>query len=63
VIRFLGELYLYSVVEIDFIFDLLYLILQFGHGAETKQDEEERMDGPDDLFRISMVCNFLEPVR
>ncbi|KAL4488508.1 hypothetical protein ABPG72_013076 [Tetrahymena utriculariae] len=63
VVRFLGELYLYQVVEIDFIFDLLYLCIEFGHEPFRTQEEIERIDSQEDLFRISMICNILEPVR
>ncbi|EGR33548.1 mif4g domain protein, partial [Ichthyophthirius multifiliis] len=63
VIRLLSELYIFNVLEIDFIFTVLYMILNFGHEDFRDIEEQQRIDGEEDLFRISMVCNMIEPIQ
>ncbi|KAH9602111.1 hypothetical protein KSS87_007395 [Heliosperma pusillum] len=54
--RFLGELYNYELVDSSVIFEILYLILVFGHGTA----EQGALDPPEDCFRIRMVMILLE---
>ena len=56
VIRYLGELYNYSMIDSTIIFDTLYLLLTFGH--ERGKPDPERgspIDAVDDYFRIRLV--------
>ncbi|VFQ65700.1 unnamed protein product [Cuscuta campestris] len=54
--RFLGELYNYEIVDSLVIFDTLYLVLVYGHGTA----EQDKLDPPEDCFRIRMVVTLLE---
>lgn len=54
--RFLGELYNYELVDSSVIFEMLYLILAFGHGTS----EQDILDPPEDCFRIRMVITLLQ---
>lgn len=75
-IRYLGELYVYRVVESNIIFDTLFKILSYGHGRTflcgkdilltrmtgdwPRPDVVCELDRPDDFFRIRLVCILLE---
>jgi regulator of nonsense transcripts 2 len=52
VIKYLGELYIYRVVDSNVIFQELYSLITFGSGST--------LDPPDHLFRIRLVCQLLE---
>ncbi|XP_063980636.1 regulator of nonsense transcripts 2 [Diachasmimorpha longicaudata] len=57
-VKYLGELYNYRMVESGDIFRTLFLLITFGvsmdHGAPSV------LDPPDHLFRIRLVCTLLE---
>ena len=60
-VKYMGELYLYRMVDHPAIFDVLYKILTFGHdGAVPKAGSINQLDLPDDYFRARLVCNILE---
>lgn len=60
-VKYLGELYIYRMVDSPVIFDTLYKILTYGHEAGIPKPESiNPLDLPDDYFRIRLVCNILE---
>ncbi|KAI5358087.1 putative nonsense-mediated mRNA decay protein Nmd2/UPF2 [Septoria linicola] len=58
--KYLGELYMYRVVDSTLIFDTLYKILNYGHATYAQPGEVCMMDLPDDYFRIRLACALLE---
>lgn len=58
--KYLGELYMYRVVDSALIFDTLYKILNYGHANYAQPGEVCMMDLPDDYFRIRLACALLE---
>lgn len=58
--KYLGELYMYRVVDSALIFDTLYKILNYGHATYAQPGEVCAMDLPDDYFRIRLACALLE---
>ncbi|KJX97909.1 nonsense-mediated mRNA decay factor (Upf2) like protein [Zymoseptoria brevis] len=59
--KYLGELYMYRVVDSSLIFDTLWKILNYGHkGGYAQPGEVCPMDLPDDYFRIRLACALLE---
>uniref|UniRef100_A0A6B2KWV6 MIF4G domain-containing protein n=1 Tax=Arcella intermedia TaxID=1963864 RepID=A0A6B2KWV6_9EUKA len=59
-IKFLGELYNYSLIEHPLIFDTLYSILGLTHHDELLSYETATADSPNDLFKIRLVCTLLD---
>ncbi|KAK8159627.1 armadillo-type protein [Phyllosticta citrichinensis] len=60
-VKYLGELYVYKMVDSPTIFDTLYKIVTFGHQRGTPTPGVYNpFDPPDDFFRIRLVCNLLE---
>ncbi|KAF2456174.1 armadillo-type protein [Lineolata rhizophorae] len=60
-IKYLGELYIYRLVDSPVIFDTLYRIITYGHeGGIPKPGVINPLDLPDDFFRIRLACNILE---
>ncbi|KAK8160157.1 armadillo-type protein [Phyllosticta citribraziliensis] len=60
-VKYLGELYVYKMVDSPTIFDALYKIVTFGHQRGTPTPGVYNpFDPPDDFFRIRLVCNLLE---
>jgi regulator of nonsense transcripts 2 len=60
-VKYLGELYVYRMVDSAVIFDTMYKILTFGHeGGTPRPDVENLWDMPNDWFRIRLVCILLE---
>lgn len=60
-VKYLGELYVYKMVDSPTIFDVLYKIVTFGHQRGTPTPGVYNpFDPPDDFFRIRLVCNLLE---
>nr|XP_054752267.1 regulator of nonsense transcripts 2-like [Lytechinus pictus] len=57
VIKFLGELYNYRMVESSVIFKTLYSLLRFGVILE---EAGSPFDPPEHLFRIRLVCTMLD---
>jgi regulator of nonsense transcripts 2 len=59
--KYLGELYIYRIVDHPLIFDTLYRIVTYGHEGGTPQPNSMNpLDLPDDYFRIRLVCTVLE---
>lgn len=60
-IKYLGELYIYRLVDSPIIFDTLYKLLNYGwEGGYARPGLYNPLDMPDDYFRIRLVCNLLE---
>ncbi|KAF1968136.1 ARM repeat-containing protein [Bimuria novae-zelandiae CBS 107.79] len=60
-VKYLGEMYLYRLVDSPLIFDVLYKLLNFGwEGGYARPQSYNPFDLPDDYFRIRLVCNLLE---
>jgi len=71
-VRYLGELYNFRVLETGAIFDTLYLIVGFGYGISARNQSliidggrprpgaQNPLDMPNDFFRIHLVCGLLE---
>ncbi|XP_039298852.1 regulator of nonsense transcripts 2 isoform X2 [Nilaparvata lugens] len=57
-IKYLGELYNYRMVESSDIFKVLYSLISFG--VTMSYDQISSIDPPDNLFRIRLVCVLLE---
>ena len=51
VVKFLGELYNYRLVDSSIIFTVLYSLITFG---------DETLDPPDHMLRIRLVCVLLD---
>ncbi|KAI8891377.1 ARM repeat-containing protein [Backusella circina FSU 941] len=61
VVKYLGELYNYRMIESPLIFDTLYSTVTFGH--EFGRPARERfcsIDAPNDFFRIRLCCTLLD---
>ncbi|KAF2265958.1 ARM repeat-containing protein [Lojkania enalia] len=60
-IKYLGELYIYRMVDSPLIFDTLYKLLNYGYeGGYARPGLMNPLDLPDDYFRIRLVCSLLE---
>ncbi|KAF2476168.1 ARM repeat-containing protein [Lindgomyces ingoldianus] len=60
-VKYLGELYIYRMVDSPLIFDTLYKLLNYGYeGGYARPGLVNPLDLPDDYFRIRLVCNLLE---
>ncbi|XP_076176523.1 UPF2 regulator of nonsense mediated mRNA decay [Ptiloglossa arizonensis] len=57
-VKYLGELYNYRMVESGDIFRTLYLLITFG--VSMDHSVPSVLDPPDHLFRIRLVCTLLE---
>ncbi|XP_012286049.1 regulator of nonsense transcripts 2 [Orussus abietinus] len=57
-VKYLGELYNYRMVESGDIFRTLYLLITFG--VSMDYSAPSLLDPPDHLFRIRLVCTLLE---
>lgn len=56
-VKYLGELYNYRVVESNDIFKVLYSLIKFGVSYDAANPS--LLDPPDHLFRIRLVCTLL----
>ncbi|KAF1811787.1 nonsense-mediated mRNA decay factor [Eremomyces bilateralis CBS 781.70] len=60
-VKYLGELYIYRMVDSPVIFDTLYKIVTYGHeDGIPNPGKYSPLDQQDDFFRIRLVCNVLE---
>lgn len=60
-VKYLGELYIYRLVDSPLVFDTLYRILNYGYpNGYARPGDVNPLDLPDDYFRIRLVCNLLE---
>ncbi|XP_059473711.1 regulator of nonsense transcripts 2 [Neocloeon triangulifer] len=58
VIKFLGELYNYRLVESGDIFKVLYSLITFG--VSEDRENPSPLDSPENLFRIRLACVLLD---
>ena len=58
--KYLGELYIYRLVDSGLIFDTLYKLLNYGHEQYAQPGRICSIDLPDDYFRIRLVSALLE---
>lgn len=59
-VKYLGELYMYRLVDSTLIFDTLYKLLNHGHQGYAQPGSFCSIDLPDDFFRIRLVSTLLE---
>ena len=59
-VKYVGELYIYRLVDTTLVFDTLYKLLNFGHEGYAQPGRICYMDLPDDYFRIRLVATLLE---
>jgi regulator of nonsense transcripts 2 len=59
--KFFGELYNYTILEIQMIFKILYFLIDAGNDPNDKA-YKHIIDPKDDTFRISLICTLLESV-
>ncbi|KAK5135680.1 hypothetical protein LTR08_004981 [Meristemomyces frigidus] len=59
-VKYVGELYIYRLVDTTLIFDALYKLLNFGHEGYAQPARICHIDLPDDYFRIRLVATLLE---
>ncbi|KAH3911796.1 hypothetical protein HBI56_139140 [Parastagonospora nodorum] len=60
-VKYLGELYIYRLVDSPLVFDTLYKLLNYGwEGGYARPGLYNPLDQSDDYFRIRLVCNLLE---
>ncbi|KAH7385291.1 armadillo-type protein [Phaeosphaeria sp. MPI-PUGE-AT-0046c] len=60
-VKYLGELYIYRLIDSPLIFDTLYKLLNYGwEGGYARPGLYNPLDQSDDYFRIRLVCNLLE---
>lgn len=50
--RLVGDLYNYMLLDSRSVFDVLYLLIAYGHEDAGRM---MRLDPPDDFFRVRMV--------
>lgn len=60
VMRYVGELYNYRLIESGVVFKVLYSLITFGIYYDAPSDFFSELDPPDHLFRIRKVCQLLE---
>lgn len=58
-IKYLGELYNYRMVESSIIFKVLYTLITYGVSFEINE-KPESLDPSDNFFRVRLVCVMLE---
>lgn len=59
--KYLGELYIYRLIDSPLIFDTFYKLLNYGwEGGYARPGLYNPLDNTDDYFRIRLVCNLLE---
>jgi len=59
-VKLLGEMYVYRVVEVGIIFQELYSFISFG--VDWKNPNASVIDPPDSLFRVRLCCQLLTTV-
>ncbi|KAG5438446.1 hypothetical protein PCANB_002935 [Pneumocystis canis] len=60
-VKYLGELYNYKILDTPVIFDTLYTLVIFGHvDGRPHPDKYTPIDPPDDFFRIHLICTLLD---
>ncbi|KAG7440017.1 ARM repeat-containing protein [Guyanagaster necrorhizus] len=60
-IKYLGELYIYRLLSSSIMFDILWLLITFGHpDGRALPNQFCPLDMPDDFFRVRLVCVLLD---
>ncbi|ANB15125.1 Nmd2p [Sugiyamaella lignohabitans] len=60
-VRFLGELSKYRLAPEDVIYDVLFMLISFGHpNGRPRPGQFVSLDPPNEFFRIRLVCTLLE---
>ena len=59
-VRYLGELYIYRLVDNTLVFDTMYKMLNYGHEGYAQQNRISPIDLPDDFFRVRLVSALLD---
>ncbi|KAL1915546.1 uncharacterized protein VTP21DRAFT_6670 [Calcarisporiella thermophila] len=60
-VKYLGELYIYRLINSPVIFETLWTIVTFGHEqGRPSRDRPCPLDSPDDFFRIRLCCTLLD---
>ncbi|ORX39238.1 armadillo-type protein [Kockovaella imperatae] len=60
-VRYLGELYMYRVINAAVIFDTLWSLISFGHAEGLPvPGRDSPIDAVDDFFRVRLVCTLLD---
>lgn len=59
-VKYLGELFCYSVVESDLMFALLHQLVTFGHPGVPRIAAPSSIDPPSSHFRIRLICIVLQ---
>ncbi|KAF9145512.1 hypothetical protein BGX30_008510 [Mortierella sp. GBA39] len=61
IVKFLGELYNYRMVDSPLIFSTLDTLLSTGHEqGRASPDHPSHIDAPHDCFRVRLVCTLLD---
>ena len=58
--KFIAECYNYKVIHSDTLFSLLYRLINWDLYADCVDKTLEKLDMPDDCFRIRLVCTLLD---
>ncbi|KAL4080360.1 armadillo-type protein [Scleroderma yunnanense] len=62
-VKYLGELYIYRLINSGLVFDTLWLLATFGHpDGHPLPRQPCPLDMPDDFFRIRLICVLLDTV-
>lgn len=56
--KYLGELYIYRLIDTQNVFNMLYSIISFG--VTWNHDEISPVDPPESLFRLKLSCTILD---
>ncbi|WVR08877.1 hypothetical protein IAU60_005936 [Kwoniella sp. DSM 27419] len=60
-VRYLGELYMYRVINASVVFETLWSLLSFGHtDAMPVPGRDSPIDAVDDFFRVRLACTLLD---
>ncbi|TFK73988.1 ARM repeat-containing protein [Pluteus cervinus] len=60
-IKYLGELYIYRLLNSGIVFDTLWTLVTFGHAEGRPMPKATNpLDTPDDFFRVRLVCVLLD---
>ncbi|CAG8474585.1 970_t:CDS:10 [Diversispora eburnea] len=61
IVKYLGELYNYRMVDSPVIFDTLYSIVTLGHDyGRSSPNRINPLDPPNDFFRVRLCCTLLD---
>ncbi|WVN87840.1 uncharacterized protein L203_103035 [Cryptococcus depauperatus CBS 7841] len=59
--KYLGELYMYRVISASVVFEVLWILLSFGHDESIPYPgRQSPIDAVDDFFRVRLACTLLD---